>query len=409
MNVGTNHEHMQAYNQRLILETIRLQGPIPRAAIARLTGLTAPTVSRIVNDLVGNELVLEKRRQGGKLGKPAVDLTLNPGGAYSIGFNFDRDQLSGVLVDLSGRVIHRVHHRVDEIAPAAAISLMQKATSEFMARPEISRERVLGIGVGIPGPLHISPVPSSLLFQLPGWEGVNVLDVLSNSLALPVYLENNPVAAAIGEVWYGEGRSIDNFYFIFFGLYLGGCAVINRQPNRGAGGFAAEFGSIPFEKDDAYPDGIRRLGHRVSLAALFERLEQHGIDARTPDELELLYAASDPHLLAWLDEALEFLLPELWRIECLFDPEAIVFGERLPESMVEHLTSRLEVRLADFRMSYKPSGPRLLRGWAGEDAASLGAAALPIYHALLPSPSLIMSQSKRETLDLAGVGGGGPA
>jgi predicted NBD/HSP70 family sugar kinase len=389
---GKNHEYMQAYNQRLVLDLIRLQGPISRADIARSSGLTAPTVSRIVNDLLEHGFALETAQRRGSLGKPPVDLVINPDGAYAIGFNFDRDQLVGVLINLGGEVLLRVQHDPEVGDPETVLPLMDQAAKTFAARAAADGRPLLGVGVGIPGPLHINPVPSAELFELPGWAGIDVQGELSRRFGLPTYLENNPFAAAIGELWHGEGRSLDTFYFIFFGLYLGGCLVVNRQPIRGSGGFAAEFGSIPFGVDPHSPDGVARLGHSVSLAALYDELERHGRSARDTDTLESLYRSGDPRLLAWLGRTADSLAPELCRLECTLDPAAIVFGERLPAPLVAHLIRELDARLGDLRVKYKPYGPRLLRGWAGVDAAPLGAATLPIYNALSPSPPLIQSR-----------------
>lgn len=366
-----------------------------RADVARATNLAVPTVYRIINELVRQGLVVETLRRRGGLGKPPVDLAVNSKGAYAIGFNFDRDLLVGVLVDLTGNVLQRIEVELDHPGPEATFSLMEAATKTFTAHPEIDRARLLGVGVGIPGPLHLDPVPSMELFELPGWEGVSVLDELSRRLGLPVVLENNPIAAAIGEMWYGEGRNVSNFFFIFFGLYLGGCVVLNRQPNRGVGGFGGEFGSIPYARDAHYPDGVKRLGHHVSLAALYEKLAAGGTRVRSADALEVLYHQKDPVLLLWLGEAVNYLAPELLRLEYLLDPEAIVFGERLPAVLFSHLITRLEARMRELRVSYKPYGPALVRGWAGVDAAALGAAALPIYRALEPNPALVLGRSER--------------
>ena len=403
MESGKNHEYMQAYNQRLILDMIRLQGPVSRADIARSSGLTAPTVSRIVAELLEHGFALETSQRRGNLGKPPVELVVNPDGAYAIGFNFDRDQLVGLLINLGGEVLMRVQHEPEVGDPATVLPLMERAARAFAARADQDGKPLLGVGVGIPGPLHINPVPSAELFELPGWAGIDVQGELSRRFGVSTYLENNPFAAAIGELWHGEGRSLDTFYFIFFGLYLGGCLVVNRQPLRGTGGFAAEFGTIPYGMDPASPDGVARLGHGVSLAALYRELERHGHRAHDALALEALHAANDPHLLAWLAQAADLLAPELWRLECVLDPAAIVFGERLPAPLVAHLTEALEGRLAALRVKYKPYGPRLLRGWAGVDAAPLGAATLPIYHALSPSPALI--HRRMEGARAAALGG----
>ncbi len=388
--IGTNHEYLQAFNQRLLMSKIWRHGPLSRADLARSTHLAAPTVYRLTGELLRLGLLREGAVRRGGLGKPPLELSVNPEGAYSVGFNFDRDQIVGVLTDLTGTVLERDCHELEVSDPAEVCDYIESTTRAFLAHPSVMPDRLVGIGIGIPGPLHLKPTASLELFELPGWDGFDTEAELTKRLGRSIILENNPIAAAIGEMWYGKDKNIETFFYIFFGLYLGGCMVLGREPNRGFGG---EFGSIPYGYDPRSPDGVSRLGHRVSLAGLFATLSEAGITSRKTDELEALYSAQNPVLLGWLDEAVELLAPELLRIEHMLDPEAIVFGERLPAVLFNHLIARLETRLEGMRVGYKSYGPKLLRGWTGVDAAAIGAAALPIYQALEPNPALLLGQS----------------
>lgn len=355
--------------------------------------LAVPTVHRLSGELLRQELLVEGKQRRGGLGKPPLELSVNPQGGYSVGFNFDRDRLVGVLTDLTGTVLQRLHVELGRATPAEVFSRTEEMTQTFLKHPDFCLERFLGIGVGVPGPLHLGPVSSANLFNLPGWEGLEVADQLSERLGFSIVLENNSVAAAIGEMWYGEGRLLENFFFIFFGFYLGGCAVLGREPNRGHGGFGGEFGSVPYGPYPHSPDGVARLGHKVSLAGLYSTLGAAGLAAPQAEDLEQLYREQNPALLGWLGEAVEYLAPELLRIEYLLDPEAIIFGERLPEVLFNHLIVRLEAHLGALRLNYKPYGPKLLRGRAGIDAAAVGAAALPLYQLLEPNPTLFLQQT----------------
>ena len=368
-------------------------GPLSRAELTRSTHLAAPTVYRLTGELLRMGLLREGAVRRGGLGKPPLELSVNPEGAYSIGFNFDRDQLVGVLTDLTGTVLERHCFELAASGPETVFGHIEGVTRAFLNHPGLAPERLMGIGVGIPGPLHLKPIPGADLFELPGWDGVDVASELSRCLGREVLLENNPIAAAIGEMWYGKNKNLENFFYIFFGFYLGGCAVLGREPNRGYGGYGGEFGSVPYGHNPRSPGGVMRLGHKISLAGLFAMLDEVGIATPGMEDLEALYEAQHPVLLGWLGEAVEYLAPELLRIEYMLDPEAIVFGERLPAVLFNHLIARLETRLEALRVEYKPYGPKLMRGWTGVDAAAIGAAALPIYRALEPNPTLLLSQT----------------
>ena len=108
MLTGSNLVHTREYNLRIVHEVIRLYGPLSRAEIARRTALTGQTVSNLVKDLVELGLVQEGERQrdGGR-GAPSTALAVNPDGCYSVGLDFNRDHLTGVLVDLAGTARQR--------------------------------------------------------------------------------------------------------------------------------------------------------------------------------------------------------------------------------------------------------------------------------------------------------------
>src|SRR5690606_37381503 len=100
---------VRLYNERLALSLIRRHGSLPKAEIARLTGLSAQTASVILRQLEADGLIVRQRRQRGKIGQPSVPFALDPEGAYSIGLKIGRRSCDLVLIDFAGSV--RVHLR----------------------------------------------------------------------------------------------------------------------------------------------------------------------------------------------------------------------------------------------------------------------------------------------------------
>ena len=121
---GTNLKYTKAFNFRIVFETIRLLGPISRADIARKTNLTPQTVSNIVHRLIQKSLILSADKLQKRRGAPSTNLILNPNGAYSIGIDFNRDHLTGMLVDLEGKVISKYFYEVDNPEPYRAVQLI---------------------------------------------------------------------------------------------------------------------------------------------------------------------------------------------------------------------------------------------------------------------------------------------
>src|SRR5947208_635972 len=132
---GTNLEHASAYNRRLLLEAVRARGPISRAELARLTGLSAQTVSNIAEELRGR-------------GQPPVELAINPRGGYTVGLHFNRERLTAVFVDLSGGVRRRRSWRAGS---ERLLPLLTKAVRAVVDGDDgddgNNRGRVLGIGI----------------------------------------------------------------------------------------------------------------------------------------------------------------------------------------------------------------------------------------------------------------------
>jgi len=382
---GTNLEYTRSYNQRVVLEAIRLHEPVSRAEVARHTGLTIQTVSNIVGELLERGVVRAGNKRFGQRGQPALEITLNPEGAFSIGLHLDRDHFAGVLMDLKGTVHRQVRYEVNLPSPQEALKLMQKAVAKLKTgRPKLPE--LWGIGVALPGPMEMESGRVVSVPNFPGWQDVAVRDWLEEHLGVLVYLENDATAAAIGERWYGAGRAYSDFFYIYFGINLGGGAILAGHPYRGATGNAGEFGYIPvLLNPDEKPLSLEKY---VSLGALYKTLE-----VSRPEALEQLFQQHDPRLLNWLNQATRWLIPPLVTVESLLDPQALIFGGHLPEPLLVYLVERLAQLLPAYRMPGLPHYPELVLGRAKQDAACLGAATLTFYEEIAPSHHLLLKKS----------------
>lgn len=407
MLTGTNLVYTKQYNLRIVHEVIRIFGPISRADIARHTELTGQTVSNLVKELIGLGLVYEAERRREGRGAPSTSLAINPDGAYAIGLDLDRDHLTGVLVDLAGTVRQRVHVDLDFPTPAEALELMVETVGTLIERQALPRERVWGLGIGVPGPMHQAEDGNGYLVNpkaFPGWQDIPLATWLRERLELPVFLENNATAAAVGERWYGAGQHIPTFFYVYVGSGLGGGMIMNGRPYEGFTGNAGEIGYLPTvlagdtTNDTAAAAGSSgdstHVGLHFNLPRLYEMLRSDGTVAHSPEDLDGLLGAGHPRLLAWLDDAADHLTGLILAVEYIVDPEAIFFGGRLPDRVVAALRERVERQLPRRRIVGKAAVPRLLLATAGQDAAALGVATLPIYEFFAPAPQVLLKQPK---------------
>lgn len=399
MLTGTNLQYTKAHNVRTVLETIRLYGPLSRGDIARRTELTLQTVSNITKLLGDEGMVIDAERLQEGRGAPTTLLALNPDGAFSIGFDLDRDHLTCLLVDLAGTVRQRIALDVDFPSPSEAVELMESTSHELIGREGVPLENLWGVGVGVPGPLGVSEGSTvtnrSNPGAFPGWTNVPVVDLLRERLDLPVFLENNGTAAAIGERWYGDGRHLRTFFYVYFGAGLGGGLIVDRHPYEGSTGNAGELGYLPLPTmpEDADNFGRPHLGIHFNLPRLYRHLRENGTPITRSTELDHLFEDQNEVLLRWIDEGATQLAPALIAVEYLIDPDAIFLGGRLPASMLQALITNLEEILPSLRVQGRAAETRLRQASVGEDAAALGVATLPLYMSLAPAPRLIMKRA----------------
>jgi predicted NBD/HSP70 family sugar kinase len=397
MLTGTNLVYTKQYNLRIVHEVIRQFGPISRADIARHTALTGQTISNLVKELLALGLIIEseQRRQG--RGAPSTALAINPEAAFSVGLDFNRDHLTGVLVDLAGNVRQRAHVELELPTPERALDLMADMVETLIKQQRLSRAAIWGVGIGIPGPMHHAEDGDEYVINptaFPGWHNIPLATWARERLGLPVFLENNATAAAVGEHWYGAGQQLTTFFYLFFGSGLGGGLVMNGRPYEGYTGNAGEIGYFPA----AMAGESTHTGMHFNLPRLYGMLRDAGAPVRRPADLDPLLAEGHPVLLDWVAVAADHLAGLVLSVEYLIDPEAIFYGGHLTDAMLKALMERVERVLPARRIGGKVTAPRHLLATAGVDSAALGVATLPIYAYFAPAPQVLLKQSKRTSV-----------
>jgi predicted NBD/HSP70 family sugar kinase len=383
---GTNLEHTRLYNQRVVLQVVRLHHPISRADIARETGLNIQTVSNIVDDLLEHGVVRTGgRRMSGARGQPPRQIELNPHGAFTIGLDLNRDHVTGALVNLGGEVVERVHFDLAYPTPEQAIPLMLEIVQTLERRVGADGRLIWGIGVATPGPIEDASRRLVSPPDFPGWHGVSLVEEIGGPTGRPVFVEKDGNAAAIGERWYGAGRAYQDFYYVYLGLGIGGGLILEGHPYRGSRGHAAEMGAVVQTVGGLQTQADWDAMNAVNLAPLYRLLARRGTTVRDPQHLEALCLAGEPLVDEWLEATAAMLARPMMIIEDLFDPEAMIFGGRLTGPLIDRLIERLDARLPPRLIRGVPRHCRLHRSQLVSDAACLGAASLPFFDAIVPS------------------------
>ncbi len=389
---GTKLTYTRRYNRRVILETIRLNGAISRAEIARMTGLTTAAITSFANELIQDDLIVETGRRKGQRGQPAIELKINPNGGFAIGVELGQTHLTGVLINLAGDMLAKVHEVWHYPPPDAALRLMAESVTRLLQRVPVPRKRFLGVGVAFPGPFLTNKKNIVDPIHFPHWEQFPLVEKLTQVLDMNVLLENDAMAAAIGEHFHGVGRDYNNFFYLFLGIGIGGAIILNNHPYRGISPNTGEIGWMRYGAK-----GRRSLiGNYLGLGPLSNYLKGCGIYITQPEELETLFEQQNASLWEWLNEAVDCLDYVVDAINAILGLDAIVFGGHFPDKILDYLIERLQIEAIATRASQPDRHlmyePQLLRASAGQFSPAIGAATLPLYEAFSTEHSLLQDE-----------------
>ncbi|MFF5334013.1 ROK family protein [Streptomyces sp. NPDC013181] len=264
---GANLPALRSHNAALVLDLLRVSGErgISRLELAERTGLTPQAVSKITARLRADGLATEAGHRASTGGKPRTVLRLVPGAGHAVGLHLDRDGLTAVLVDLAGAVAESRTAALDLGAPADEV-LAAAAGAVAAVRGEGARP-VLGVGVAAPGPLDHRSGVLHRVTGFPRWDGYPLRDTLAARTGLPVVLDKDTNAAALGLALAARGPA--DFAYLHLGTGLGAGLVLGGTVHRGPRTGAGEFGHQTVQLDGPPCDcGGRGCLEALCLAAV---------------------------------------------------------------------------------------------------------------------------------------------
>ena len=382
----TDQGDVRRHNAALVLATVADDGPLSRARVAALTGLTRATVGSIVEDLLVAGLVQEgDTRSASGVGRPGTDLTIAPDGAAGVGLEINIDGLTATVVDLAGNVRHRATRPGDQRGRTVATVLRAGArlVDDAVAAARASGLPVLGLGVAVPGLVDLGEQVLRLAPNL-GWTDVAVIERLA-SYAVDdwpdaVTLDNEANLAALGELWSGGHGGTDSFVLVNGDVGVGAGVVLDGRLYRGSRGFGGELGHLTVA-----PDGPEcRCGARGCLeqmAGLDWILAQAGVDSGgSSDPVAPLLAAlenGDRRAITAVESATASLGVGVAALVNLFDVDTVVLGG-IFAPLFPWLDNTLRDVLARRVLSAPWAPVSVTASKLGRDAAVVGAARVPV-------------------------------
>ncbi|HEY4554336.1 MAG TPA: ROK family transcriptional regulator [Bacillaceae bacterium] len=390
-NENGTPRRMKAINKKRILNCIQENSPISRAEIAAKAKISKPTVSLLVDELLKENWIVEKgigeaSSQGGR--RP-IQLYFNNEAAYVIGVDIGGTKVKTVICDLTGNIIQSSSFTTGQYLETGLVRQIAIEVNHLIQSGEIEGEKVLGMGVGVPG---ITDAESGVVVEAPSlnWVRYPFMAEIKKHFDFPIFLENDVNIAALGEQWLGNAQHKENMLFIAVGTGIGSGIIIHNQLYRGTSNAAGEMGYMVTDKNEIqseFTPVFHRYGYLESVAggkAIGDRftkavreltghpLHKHAAEKELSGESAFQYAIKgDKTAEKVVSEAIEHLAYGLINAACLLNPEAIILGGGVLKSH-EYILPRLR----KIMNPYLPSSVELKISRLGDNAGVLGAVAL---------------------------------
>jgi len=384
--------HLQQVKQKnmsAVLQVLWQQERISRVELVTETGLTSGTITNLVQELVERRVVREAGAISGAVGRRRIQLQLDDALHRIIGIDIGRTSFAVVVTNLAGRIESSAGGDLPQGQdPETTLDLVARNVNALMDEARAVGGRILGIGVGIPGPMDAD---AGVLLQPPnfqGWRDFPLRRVMQERFSLPVWMEDDARTSALAERWYGRGKEGGDLVFVTMGVGIGSGIIIDGKLARGAHGLCGQVGHmtiVPFgeacpcgnfgcwETVGSIPGMIRRYGRDISIGELFA-----------------LAGADDALAQKIVDETISYLVIALINVCNMYDPVTVVLGGRLFSYFADHLHEIAERVRAHAYASVRER-IRIEASTFGDFQSAMGAAGL-VLNALMVEPMRTLMQ-----------------
>jgi glucokinase-like ROK family protein len=366
-------------NRSAVLNLIRRRGTISRPALAKQLNLSLPTVMKITDNLMAENLITSSGTADSTGGRPAEKLRINGDQFAIIGVDLGGTKSYGAITDLAGRVLYEVYAEHAQGSSDSRLEQLCAFIEQLIGALGTELPPIWGIGIGVPG---ITLRPDGVVVFAPSldWRDLPLQQILSERFGVRVLVDNDVNLAALGEWEFGIGKGTQSLVYITIGTGIGAGIVINGQIYRGFNQAAGEIGHfIP---------GVSFLGQRYDQFGALEQVAS-GIGLRhlarkavethqlplDPAEVnaEAVFAAASEGqewAKALVQQAADHLAVAIAGISTVLNPEIVVLGGGVMKSgdvLVEMIRQRLQGAI--------PYIPRIEQSKIGYRAGALGAIA----------------------------------
>lgn len=372
-----NPSTSRALNRRLILNLLRNRGPLSRAEIAIVTGLSPAAVTFVVTELIEESLVIEGAAQAGATGRRPVPVDINYDGHMAVGFKLRHDRIDCILTDLATTPLASFDVPVPDTRPETMVATIVAAIPKLLEVAGRTGLPVLGIGVAIPGEVD---AVNGICVQSPrfGWYNLDFPKLLGEQVHVPVWIDDDISAFTVAQRLFGAGRNHRNFATVAVGTGVGASLVIAGEIYHGSHGLAGKMGHIISVPGGRLCECGRRgcLQAHTNEAAMIDAWSaRRGVATASREQFAAAIESGDDVALRVMAEAGELIGRHLADLVNLFDPEVLIaggeamqFGDAILEPIRQSMSKYLFLNT-----------PEVLPDWVPGSWAR-GAAALATQH-----------------------------
>ena len=374
---SANASLMRRLNRSTILDLMRQHSPISPSELSRQLHISMPTVMRILDELMQENLVYRLDSQESSGGRPRSLLAINATAHAVIGLDLGGTKMYGTVADLNGNILTELYRPSSPGNAQENLEILFQLIEELLETPRQGGQNILGIGVGAPG---ITLYEQGIITWAPslGWRDLPLREILQQRFQMPVQVENDVNLAALGEFGFGVAKGASSLVCLAVGTGIGSGIVLDRKIYRGYHQSAGEVGYLPpspaaLGKRYEHFGALESLASGTGVEARARQLIQErglAIDAQNITAEAVFNAARAGE--AWaqeiIDETVDYLALVIAAISVVLDPQVIVLGggvSRSADILVEPILCRLEGVL--------PAPVQLVVSTLGYRAAVMGA------------------------------------
>ena len=377
---GSNLLGVRNYNERLIIDIIRQNGVLSKADIARITKLSAQTVTVIVNNLIENGLLRKNPTERGRVGQPSTPIGLNSDGATSIGIKVGRRSVDILTAAFTTEIIQQESLHYEYPDADVIFDWIGKTVAAMITNlTPIQRDRLTGVGVATPSFMNgwegIIQAPKGAMQK---WQGIDVRSQIEAVTGLETHILNDATAACLAELKLAQKSANKSFLYFYIGTFLGGGIVVDGKLLPGKNGNAGSAGSMPQRMILSVENTPKQMVEVVAkndleataIAAGYQRQIFSNDQSLTVDQMKIFDE--------WAIVAANGLAFAILSGQAFLDTDSIIIDGHLSPHLLENLISKTKAALSQ----YDEQGitmPTIVAGQFGVHAKVMGGAILPLY------------------------------